>query len=103
VAKGPENTFKNGELKRKLKEFKRMFFFTKEAVGIRGIPDIIGCCSGRFFALEVKAHRNAKRTRLQEWKISLIRKAGGFAEFIYPENCDEVLERLYNHCCLLSV
>lgn len=47
--------------------------------GTVGIPDIIGCYRGRFFALELKAP-DGKVSPMQERIIRLIRAAGGRAE-----------------------
>ena len=43
-----------------------------------GIPDIIGCYKGRFFALELKA-KDKKARPLQEYIIKKINRAGGSA------------------------
>jgi hypothetical protein len=43
-----------------------------------GIPDIVGCLDGRFFAIEVKVPGN-RPTRLQELTLSRIAAAGGLA------------------------
>lgn len=45
---------------------------------ITGVPDIIGCISGHFFALELKRDEG-KPSKLQEYNIELIKKAGGKA------------------------
>lgn len=83
----------------KLKKIPDLYFFKKEAMAIRGIPDIIGCYKGRFFAWELKrseaeSHKMTGRIVLQKYIISLIRKAGGIGEFVYPENFEERLEEL---------
>lgn len=46
--------------------------------GTAGIPDIIACIGGRFFAFEVK-QPHGKLTRLQELTLAKIRAAGGMA------------------------
>lgn len=46
--------------------------------GTAGIPDIIACIDGRFFAFEVKTEVG-KPTKLQEATIRKIRAAGGTA------------------------
>ena len=45
---------------------------------ITGVPDIVGCISGRFFALELKRDEG-KPSKLQEYNIELLRRAGGEA------------------------
>jgi len=48
-----------------------------------GIPDIVGCTYlGRFFAIEMKYGKN-KASKLQEWNIQEIKKAGGIAFVAY--------------------
>lgn len=46
--------------------------------GTAGIPDIIACIGGRFYAFEVKQPKG-RLTRLQEVTIEKIRGAGGAA------------------------
>lgn len=46
--------------------------------GTAGIPDIIACIDGRFYAFEVK-QPSGRLTRLQEVTIEKIRAAGGVA------------------------
>lgn len=57
--------------------------------GRMGIPDIIGCYRGYFFAIECKAGRG-KLTALQELEIERIREAGGVAWVVNEENIEEV-------------
>ena len=96
-----EKDFKK-KVRTKLKHVRGLYFFTKEAMSIRGIPDIIGCTqNGRFFAWELKRskwevyYKTKKgikctgRTALQWHNIKKIRNAGGIAEFVYPENFEE--------------
>lgn len=46
--------------------------------GTAGIPDIIACINGRFYAFEVKTE-NGRLTKLQESTIRKILTAGGTA------------------------
>lgn len=48
-----------------------------------GIPDLLICCNGYFVAVEVKAE-NGKPSELQLWNIEEIKKAGGIAMVLYP-------------------
>jgi hypothetical protein len=79
---------------KRLKALKGCWFVNIQQVAIRGIPDRIGCINGKFFALELKVGKCAKRARLQIYIVNKIKSAGGFAEFVYPENLEEVLENL---------
>ena len=47
-----------------------------------GIPDIIGCLNGRFFAIELKVP-GGRVDRLQTYELERIRKAGGRAIVAY--------------------
>lgn len=80
----------------------------KEAAAIRGIPDIIGCYNGRMFAFEVKRAKSevyykdgrekiSGRTVLQKYNLDKIKKAGGYACFLYPENYQEIFRELFAH------
>lgn len=83
-----------GNVKLKIKAFLLTFgevlwFFMpfQGGYGIRGIPDIIGCYKGRFFAIEVKAP-GGKPKPWQNLIMDLIRKAGGLC--IVADNLDTV-------------
>ena len=65
-------------------------FFWKEhggQYGTAGIPDVIACIRGRFFAFEVKTDKG-KPSVLQEAMIRKILKAGGTAAVV--RSVDEV-------------
>lgn len=53
--------------------------------GTAGIPDIIACISGRFFAFEVKT-KTGKVTELQKATINKILAAGGTALVVHSVN-----------------
>ena len=55
--------------------------------GTAGIPDIIACVNGRFFALEVKTP-DGKATKLQDATIRKILAAGGTVSVV--RSVDEV-------------
>lgn len=57
--------------------FKEDIWFTKVSDKyIKGIPDIIGCVAGKFFAMELKTEKG-KPSDLQVYNINKITKAGG--------------------------
>jgi len=62
--------------------------------GTAGIPDIIACVNGRFFAFEVKTE-SGKVTPLQEVTIRKILAAGGTAAVV--RSADEVRAILIKH------
>lgn len=53
--------------------------------GTAGIPDIIACVDGRFYAFEIKTE-TGKPTKLQEATIRKILKAGGVAVIVRSVN-----------------
>ena len=53
-----------------------------------GVPDLLICCNGHFIAAELKGP-GGKPSELQLWTIEQIRKAGGFADVLYPEDFEE--------------
>lgn len=61
------------------------FFPAMGAFGRAGIPDIVGCYKGRFFAIECKAGKNST-TALQDAELEKIRMAGGSAFVINETN-----------------
>jgi hypothetical protein len=56
-----------------------------------GIPDIVGTVRNRFFALEVKRPKGARRG-LQDYNIKLITRLGGIAGVV--RSVDDVKELL---------
>jgi hypothetical protein len=98
--KAPRESVYQRKLIKKIKGlFPGVYLFVKEAAAIRGIPDIIMCPNGRFVALEVKrsleeSKKYSPRNALQDKALADIRKAGGLAYKIYPENEEEVLNAL---------
>lgn len=59
--------------------------------GTAGIPDIIACFDGRFYAFEVK-QPGGRLTRLQEVTLEKLRAAGGVAVMV--TSVDEVKRAL---------
>lgn len=50
-----------------------------------GIPDILCCCKGKFFGIEVKAP-NGKPIPLQVHNLRRIHQAGGCGILLYPKD-----------------
>ena len=63
------------------------FYPVTGGFGRSGVPDIVCCKQGRFFAVECKAGRN-KPTALQELEIQKIQRAKGNAFVINEDNLD---------------
>jgi len=58
-------------------------------MGQAGLPDIVGCCNGKFFGIEVKQPGKAP-TPIQLFQLRQIRKAGGHT--LVAVNVDQVKE-----------
>jgi BMFP domain-containing protein YqiC len=81
MATTPEGKVK-GAIKAYLRTLVHCFFFMPAAhgYGVNGIPDIIGCYKGIFFAIEVKAPGKLRNvTALQRMQINQINQAQGWA------------------------
>lgn len=86
-------------MKKLLKDLPDTWHFTKEALALRGLPDIIGCSRGQFFAWELKrdhkeANKKTGRIVLQRYILSLINKAGGIGRIVHPDNLEEALQEI---------
>ena len=56
------------------------FMANTHGYGVNGVPDIVGCYKGVFFAIEVKAPGKLKGvTPLQQMQINAINQAHGWA------------------------
>lgn len=65
------------------------FFPLTGGYGASGVPDIVGCYKGKFFAIECKAGKN-KPTPLQQMNIMKIHNMGGAAWVVNEDNVHEV-------------
>jgi Holliday junction resolvase len=70
---------------------KDIYYFTPMTGGYgrSGVPDIVGCYKGRFFAIECKAGKGTT-TALQDKNIKEIKKAGGQVIVVNENNLEEV-------------
>lgn len=59
-----------------------------------GIPDLLACINGYFVAIEVKAS-NGKASELQYFNRDKIRKSGGIAIILYPEQFEDFKKLVY--------
>lgn len=69
------------------------FYPVTGGYGGNGVPDVVGCYLGLFFAIECKAGRN-KPTKLQEKNMQWIADAGGLTWVVNEENMRSVAETL---------
>lgn len=75
------------------------FYTVIQAGSIRGLPDIIGCYKGVFFGWELKislkeTKKTTGRIALQKYRIMQIKRAGGIAALVCPENLEENFKAL---------
>lgn len=64
---------------------------------IQGIPDLTMLYKNTFVAFECKRSETASRQPNQEWYINEIKKMGGLAYFIYPENMEEIIDDIFRN------
>jgi Holliday junction resolvase len=73
-----------------LKEYGAYYFFPATyGLGRAGVPDVIACYQGEFFAIECKAGKG-RTTLLQERELARIKNAGGYAVVINEKNIDQL-------------
>ena len=86
----PEKKVKTAVVK-VLKEYPDVYYFypVMGGYGASGIPDIVGCYLGRFFAIECKAGKG-KTTALQEKNIAQIKSALGRVMVVNEDNLQDV-------------
>jgi len=65
------------------------FFPATGGYGRSGVPDIVGCYRGVFFAIECKAGTN-KPTALQEAEMGKIKQANGCVLVVNEDNISDV-------------
>lgn len=78
----------------KLRKIPRSFWHKVNDRVTIGVPDIFGCVSGVFIAIELKTR--SKVTPLQAHFLREVSKAHGQAFVVSPANADEVLKFLLN-------
>ena len=73
-----------------LKELGAYYFYpVTGGYGASGVPDIVGCYSGNFFAVECKAGKG-KTTALQDKNLAQIKACGGLAIVINEDNIEDI-------------
>jgi len=92
MATQPETNFKKRAFK-ELKSLNYCWYFKVVAGSVLGIPDVIGVYNGKFFAWELKSKRG-KPSPLQELAIKKIKRCGGMARTVYPDQLKEAVEEL---------
>jgi len=73
-----------------LKTFGAYYFYpVSGGYGTSGVPDIVGCLRGKFFAIECKAGKG-KTTALQDRNMEQIIAQGGVAIVVNEDNIPDV-------------
>lgn len=86
---GPEKTYEL-KIRRYLDDIGAWHLKTySNGVQRAGVPDILACVNGRFFAIEVKSE-TGRVSRLQKWNIQRIREAGGIGIVSKPSQWNEL-------------
>lgn len=91
-----ENKFKTKLIKEIKSLFPGCIVTHLDPTEIQGIPDLLILYRDRWAALEGKKNAYASVRPNQEYYVGIMNNMS-FAEFIYPENKDEVIERLYRY------
>ena len=90
-----ETLFKIKVQKRLKEEFGPNAWVVKvQQLALLGVPDLLGCVNGHFFAFELKKDAKEKPSRLQAWCLQAIDRAGGLARVVCPENFERCLKEL---------
>lgn len=93
MASTPEKKVKD-KVAKQLKQLGAYYFYpVTGGYGSSGVPDIVGCYRGMFFAIECKAGSN-KPTALQEKNLASIKTAGGLALVVNEDNIGDVYNQL---------
>lgn len=85
MARKPETKFFKNAVEPLLKSLPNTWFYKTQEVSRRGILDIVACVRGQFVSLELKIPPNTL-DGLQEYNLMRIRRSGGLALEITPEN-----------------
>lgn len=91
-----ENKFKTKLIKDLEKIFPGCFVLHMDANETQGIPDLLILYKNKWAALEGKKSATASARPNQPYYVDLMNRMS-FASFIYPENKNEVLEKLKLH------
>jgi len=95
MAMTPEKKVKNAVVKqlKLLGDSVYYFFPATGGYGRSGVPDIIGCYQGMFWAIECKAGKGTT-TALQQRELRAIGKAKGCAWVVNEDNVEQVCAML---------
>lgn len=86
-----ENKFKTQLIKNIKDRFKGCMVVHLDPTEIQGIPDLLVLHHNKWAALEGKKNARASKRPNQQYYVDKM-NGMGFAEFIYPENANQVLD-----------
>lgn len=69
--------------------------YNASGISKTGVPDLIACVNGVFVAIEVKAPKGIV-SKLQEYNLKQIHKAGGIGLILYPNGFEEFTKIIEN-------
>lgn len=75
-----------------LRLIENSYWIKIQLLSLVGIPDIIGCVSGHFVAIELKRNEKEKLTKIQEYVLFKIEEAGGSVYRAHPGNYAAIIE-----------
>ncbi len=93
MAQKPETVFR-ARADKKLKKIKNSWWESIQQTAIRATPDKIGCIQGYLVALEFKKDADTDLEKLQRYKATKIKAAGGFHFRVTPQNWEKVYRKL---------
>lgn len=88
-----ERSFRVSQVLPFLKTLKNTYSLPIQQLAIRGDPDLLLCCAGRFVALELKAEGEVPR-KLQQHKLDQVKRTGGISLVASPDNWDFIKQEL---------
>lgn len=88
-----ENKFKTQLIKNIKDRFKGCIVVHLDPTEIQGIPDLLVLHHNKWAALEGKKNARASKRPNQQYYVDKM-NGMGFAEFVYPENANQVLDNM---------
>lgn len=92
-----ENRFQASLIKELMETYPDSVVMKNDPNYIQGIPDLTILAFGKWAFLECKKFEDARRQANQAYYISFANTTGAYGAFIYPENKDEILDKLWKY------
>lgn len=91
-----ENKFQAKLIKKLKTLFDGCFVLKNDPTYIQGVPDLLVLYKDKWAALECKKTEKARHQPNQDYYVGKMNDMG-FSSFIYPENEDEVIDKLTHY------